>query len=144
MYKKALPDGSPELFGIQTFKAFDKKKTGFIKFDDYLIAANVFKSNDIEDRLDAIFNVIDKDQSGYIGMKELKNIIKVFHKLHAVPKILRTGENSNKHRAKVIMAKFYKNKHDKISIDEFVEGCASDTHIRGVLEHQIYVRVFHD
>ena len=129
---------------MQTFAAFDKNKSGFIEFDEYLIAANVFKSNDIHERLEAIFNVIDKDQSGYLDKKELRDIVKAFHKLHAVPKILRIGENSSRSKAKSIMAQFDKNKNDKITLDEFIEGCVNDTHIRGVLEHQIYVRVFHD
>jgi Ca2+-binding EF-hand superfamily protein len=77
------------------------------------------------------FSMFDIDRNGEIDSKEMTTLITAIYDL--VDEKNRKGENAPKEKVKRIMNKLDKNNDGKLSLDEFIDGCSRDEHLRVLL-----------
>lgn len=59
------------------FTAFDKDKSGFIDFFEFISAIGIFAKGNIEDKLKLAFDIYDYNDDGFIEKKEAQSIVLV-------------------------------------------------------------------
>lgn len=106
--------------------AFDKDKSGYIDFYEFISAIGIFSKGDIEDKLKLAFDIYDFNDDGFIEKKEAEKIVSSIFQLY--------GENATssltKDQVNKLMNKLDTDKNGLISEEEFVSGCLLDTELR--------------
>ena len=59
------------------FIAFDKDKSGFIDFFEFISAIGIFAKGNPEDKLRLAFDIYDQNNDGFIEKKEAEQIVSV-------------------------------------------------------------------
>jgi Ca2+-binding EF-hand superfamily protein len=113
------------------FKAFDTDNSGEIDFVEFLRAVSIISQGTVKDKLKLSFSMFDIDKNGKIDAKEMATLIDAIYDL--VDEKNRTGENSSKEKVKRIMSKLDMNNDGKLTLDEFIDGCLKDEHLRVLL-----------
>merc|ERR1712048_1193751 len=70
LYCQFFPKGNPVAFASFVFNVFDKKKVGYIDFEDFMMALSVTSRGNVEDKLDWAFDLYDLDGNGAISKEE--------------------------------------------------------------------------
>ncbi len=118
-------------FWRYVFKAFDTDNSGEIDFVEFLRAVSIISQGTVKDKLKLSFSMFDIDKNGKIDAKEMATLIDAIYDL--VDEKNRTGENSSKEKVKRIMSKLDMNNDGKLTLDEFIDGCLKDEHLRVLL-----------
>jgi len=126
LYKKTYPTGDPEDAVEELFRVYDMDNSGTMDFREFLAGLGVMSKGNDEGKLRLAFEMYDADRSGYISNGELHNLVQAIYKATAYgkydPKVANTvGE--------VMFEQLDKNKDNKISLQEFINGAKSDPSI---------------
>ena len=57
--------------------AFDKDKSGYIDFYEFISTIGIFAKGNIQDKLKLAFDIYDYNDDGYIERKEAEQIVSV-------------------------------------------------------------------
>ncbi|XP_046844041.1 neuronal calcium sensor 1-like isoform X1 [Xenia sp. Carnegie-2017] len=124
IYKKYFPSGESSEFAAFVFKVFDKNMNGKIEFEEFMIALSVTSRGRLDEKLRWVFTLCDLDNDGYITRAEMLNILESIHKMTSDTGILKM--DTAEKRVNKIFDSMDKNKDDRLSLEEFLEGSKSD------------------
>jgi Ca2+-binding EF-hand superfamily protein len=77
IYKQSFPMGDATKFCKICFMAFDKDKSGYIDFYEFISTIGIFAKGNIQDKLKLAFDIYDYNDDGYIERKEAEQIVSV-------------------------------------------------------------------
>ncbi|XP_046844042.1 neuronal calcium sensor 1-like isoform X2 [Xenia sp. Carnegie-2017] len=101
-----------------------KKENGKIEFEEFMIALSVTSRGRLDEKLRWVFTLCDLDNDGYITRAEMLNILESIHKMTSDTGILKM--DTAEKRVNKIFDSMDKNKDDRLSLEEFLEGSKSD------------------
>jgi Ca2+-binding EF-hand superfamily protein len=96
------------------------------------MAISVIAHGDIKLKLKTAFSIFDLDKNGLIDRKEMEKILIEIYEL-IDEDVWEDDDDSPAKRVKDIMKKLDKNMDGGVTLDEFVEGCMQDKHLRDLL-----------
>ena len=120
-----------KLFSKYAFKSFDKDKSNYLDFTEFLMAVSSLSSGDLVSNIRLTFQIYDLNGNGKITKTELKQIIKALYKLKGVSDLRKEDRPSA--RVKLILEKYDRNMDQQISENEFIAACLEDPIIRSLL-----------
>jgi Ca2+-binding EF-hand superfamily protein len=86
LYKRLYPLGDPKKYAKLTFVAFDHDSNGRISFKEFIFATGFLydddQSNDLQGRMENLFNVFDLDGNKKITKKELYKLLDAIYEMH--------------------------------------------------------------
>ncbi len=77
IYKQSFPMGDATKFCKICFMAFDKDKSGYIDFYEFISTIGIFAKGNIQDKLKLAFDIYDYNDDGFIERKEAEQIVSV-------------------------------------------------------------------
>ncbi|CAF1366114.1 unnamed protein product, partial [Rotaria sordida] len=102
------------------FSVFDKNRDGTIDFSEFVLIIAMGNKEDLDSRLELVFEILDMSNDGRISYDEMMDFLEITKKYQA------TGSVTNfvpETVAKDMFAMFDLNNEQKISKQQFVEGC---------------------
>ncbi|CAF0741727.1 unnamed protein product [Didymodactylos carnosus] len=131
MYKQLSPKGDAERFAKHVYRAFDLDKSGQVDFKEFIIGLSITSSNSTpKQKLQWIFNVFDIDGNGYLTRKECCEVVESIVRFNS-------NDENTEELAKQRMMKIFNesdgNKHDQLTLNDFIRGCEKDTLIYNLL-----------
>ena len=157
MYSLILPAGDSSTFVDQIFRIFDKDGNGSIDFKEFMLATDMTAAGCPEEKLKwafkvtellspkkrktfifttFIFQLYDKDNSGYIDVTEMAEAIGTLYEMEGIPVVTgKPGDQDNPglKKARKIFAKLDANGDGELTVEEFVEGCLGDEELLEML-----------
>ncbi len=118
IYKQSFPMGNATKFCKICFQAFDKDKSGYIDFFEFINAIGIFSRGNIEDKLKLAFDIYDSNNDGFVERKEAEKIVLSIFQLYGEDVSLLTARE----QVDKLMNKLDKDKNGLISEEEFVNG----------------------
>lgn len=112
---------------------FDTDESGFISFNEFLLAVSALSEGDLSKRLHLAFKIYDINDDRSIDSKEMTKLVEALFDLKGMPKDQRTGENSASSRVKTIFEKLDINEDKTLNEQEFVDGCTNDQFLISLL-----------
>lgn len=126
IYRQFFPFGDPSKFAAFVFNVFDENKDGYIEFDEFLQALSVTSRGNVDEKLRWAFRLYDLDGDGFITREELLDIVDAIYKMVGNMVKLPEEENTPEKRVNKIFEIMDKNKDDRLTFDEFLEGSKKD------------------
>ena len=120
-----------KLFSKYAFKSFDKDRSNYLDFIEFLMAVSSLSSGDLISNIRLTFQIYDLNGNGKITKAELKRIIEALYKLKGVSHLRK--EDRPRARVKLILEKYDLNRDQEISENEFITACLEDPVIRSLL-----------
>lgn len=59
------------------FDSVDKESKGYIVWEEFFAAVKLISSNDLRDKIDLFFSIVDADGNGNFSFEEIKDICKL-------------------------------------------------------------------
>ncbi|CAF1125031.1 unnamed protein product [Didymodactylos carnosus] len=122
-----------EIIAEDVFRAFDKNGNNLIDFNEFLIAYALTSIGDPVDKLEYTFSLFDKDQSQSIEPKEMIEIIRALFELTASRGKQGELKISPENITIDIFRHLDSDNNQKLSRNEFIQGCLQNNQIRQVL-----------
>jgi len=126
LYKKTYPSGTPDDAVNELFRVYDCDNSGNIDFREFLAGLGVMAKGDEEGKLRLALEMYDADRSGWISNAELHALVQAIYKATAYGKYDAKVANTV---GEVMFEQLDKNKDNKISLQEFVNGAKNDPSI---------------
>ena len=130
VYRVMFKNSESNAFADLAFEAFDADKSGFIDFNEFLLAMAANLDSDLTKRLHFAFKIFDINKNATLDRNELIKVINALYDLKGFPKSSRIGENTAQNLATTIFAKFDKDNDKTLTEEEFVNGCISNPRIQ--------------
>lgn len=118
-------------FAKYAFQTFDKDKSGYINYIEFILAIAALSSGDMKANLLLTFRMYDINNDGTISRSELKSIIKALYKLRGIRP--NNGDDRPSKRVKLIFEKYDKSGDNRICEKEFLDACLTDPMIYSLL-----------
>jgi len=117
----------PGILGERVFKVFDKKKSGVIDFEEFLLGLQKFVRGSVEDKAKMIFDMCDLNDSGFVDSCELSTILhSLIPQQKAGPIGVNKELNASEHHRQIIRDEVEcafrecdLNKDGRLSLDQF-------------------------
>ncbi|KAJ8300393.1 hypothetical protein KUTeg_021912 [Tegillarca granosa] len=113
-FMKDCPDGKLTL------------EDGYIEFQEFLQALSVTSRGSVQEKLKWAFKLYDLDNDGFITREELLDIVDAIYKMVGNMVKLPEEENTPEKRVNKIFDIMDKNKDDKLTFEEFLDGSKKD------------------
>ena len=107
------------------FSCFDKDLNGYLDFSEFLIAYSSTSIGDPVKKLEFVFTFYDKDRDGIIKENEFLQVIQSMYEFRGKNKKDYPPEKC----VRDIFERIDKNGDNKLTKDEFIEGCLKNKHI---------------
>ena len=116
---KELSLDNPD-FLIRIFDSVDKGNKGYLTWDEFFIAMKLVNTQDLKDKIDLFFNIVDSDGNGSFSFDEIKDICKLsISKIDGSEESEAFAESTQEFFANLIFKILNKNKDDEIPAEEF-------------------------
>lgn len=104
-FHKGVPQINKETIEIakKIFKSFNTKTTGFLSLEEYLKGMNKIRSNNMEEKIDIFFKIIDNDGNGMLSFDEVYDVSLMSLKRNMI------GESKDKNEVVEELAKYFAN-----------------------------------
>jgi len=131
IYKKAYPAGKPDELIADMFRVYDVDNSGTIDFREFLCGLCIMAHGTKDEKLKLAFDMYDADRSGWISREELVTLIKAIFKATS-PKTYdpRMAEQTGD----VMFEQLDQNQNNRVSLQEFINGCKNDPSIIGMID----------
>lgn len=126
IYKQFFPFGDPDQFAQYVFDVFDEDKNGKIEFKEFICALSVTSRGRLEEKLKWAFQLYDINGDKVITFDEMLKIVEAIYKMTGQMVRLPPDEDTPQKRVEKIFRNMDKDKDDKLTYDEFVEGSKQD------------------
>ncbi|CAF1634902.1 unnamed protein product [Didymodactylos carnosus] len=124
-------NGHADKFCEYVFNTFDSDGSGKVDFIEFLLATSLITQKDPVKKLEWAFTMYDRDKSGSISRKEMKKI------MDSIFDLLGEDKNGTEHSVAATVDQIYSkmdiNGDNKLSKEEFVNGCLADDYLRRLL-----------
>jgi len=134
LYKKTYPKGDPAAVVDEMFRVYDADKDGTIDFREFLVGLGASQRGTDDDKLRLAFQMFDADNSGYISNSEMHALIRAIYKAQAYGKY---DEKVADTVGSLMFQQLDKNRDNKITLNEFVEGAKQDPSIARLLKFDL-------
>ena len=118
VYKLAFPETNVDAFSDFIFQFSDKNCDGVLDYKEYIVGLTLTAKSDLDEKLRWAFSFYDEDNNGFITRNELYDVFKAFDKISPDDEETATLDQ----RVDAMFKLLDKDRDDKITIDEFVEG----------------------
>ncbi|UJR24751.1 hypothetical protein I4U23_006125 [Adineta vaga] len=130
-YKEFNPTSDDAVNNV-LLDSIDTNHDGTINFNEFLFFTAVTgRSDNLDERLDTIFDLWDVSDDGLLDQNELAHLISAMYDRARVKD--RQGDKNPHKRAKEIITKLDISGDKKLSKDEFIKGCKGDEVIHKLL-----------
>jgi len=133
IYRKFFPEGDPNEYASRVFGVFDKDKSGWIDFREFICALSITSRGSVEDKLDWAFQLYDVDGDGKIAFDEMLQIVEAMYKMVGSMIQLPEDEATPEKRVKKIFRMMDKDENGYLDKEEFKEGSRRDESIVSAL-----------
>ncbi|CAF1015743.1 unnamed protein product [Didymodactylos carnosus] len=127
VYQKLFYQGNPDKFSKYVFNTLDQDRNGFIDFNELLLAVAVSSQGNLEDRLDAAFDMYDTSDDGRISIEEMTNM------LQAMSNLVGISDDDVDQRAHEIIKELGGKEDRGLLRHEFIQGCMNNAAMRKIL-----------
>ncbi|XP_066927026.1 frequenin-1-like isoform X2 [Clytia hemisphaerica] len=117
-----FPGGDPTLYCSRIFNTFDRRKTGKLTFEDFVIGLSNCLHGDSEKKLQWAFRVYDNEEKGYLLEDELFNVLTYIYNLIGI-KIQDDEKEKLMEHTSGLFELLDIDSDGRISEEEFVNGC---------------------
>jgi len=131
LYKKTYPKGDPTAVVDEMFRVYDVDNNGTIDFREFIVGLGAAQHAAEDQKLKLAFQVFDADQSGYISNAEMHALIRAIYKAQAYGKY---DEKVADTVGSLMFQQMDKNRDNKITLNEFIEGAKKDPSIARLLQ----------
>jgi len=132
LYKKTYPKGDPKVVVEEMFRVYDTDKDGTIDFREFLVGLGASKHGAAEDeKLRLAFQMFDADGNGFITNAEMHALVRAIYKAQAYGKY---DEKVADTVGTLMFQQLDKNRDNKITLAEFVDGAKQDPSISRLLQ----------
>jgi Ca2+-binding EF-hand superfamily protein len=139
-YARLYPEGNADKFCKYSFKLFDRDNSGFICFNEFIMAVSITSVGYLRKKLNVAFMLYDIDKNGSVNKKEIVKILDAMNRLVNFNLVdYDDAEERNKHMewlesvASDVIKSLDMNGDSCISRDEFIEGCMNNSSIKELL-----------
>ncbi|BHF78853.1 hypothetical protein SprV_0602197000 [Sparganum proliferum] len=134
IYTTFFPYGDAKPFARYVFRAFDKNGDGIMEFREFLTTLSVISRGKLEEKLKWAFSVYDFDGDGFISRGEMTDVIKSIYLLLGSVVKMPEGEATPEQRTSRVFELMDKDRDDRISLEEFLEGVQTDPDVLQLLK----------
>jgi len=134
LYKKTYPKGDPAAVVDELFRAYDADKDGTIDFREFLVGLGAAQNSNDESKLKLAFQMFDADGSGYITNSEMHALVRAIYKAQAYGKYDQKVADTV---GSIMFQQLDKNRDNKITLTEFVEGARKDPSVARLLQFDL-------
>jgi len=131
LYKKTYPKGDPTAVVDEMFRVYDSDKDGTIDFREFLVGLGASQHGSEDEKLQLAFQMFDADGSGHISNSEMHALVRSIYKAQAYGKY---DEKVADTVGSLMFTQLDKNRDNKITLAEFVEGAKKDPSISRLLK----------
>jgi len=132
LYKKVYPKGDPTAVVEEMLRVYDTDKDGTVDFREFLTGLSAANTQASEDnKLKFAFEMFDADGSGYISNAEMHRLVRALYKAQAYGKYDEAVADTV---GSLMFQQLDKNRDNRISATEFVEGARKDPSIMRLLQ----------
>ena len=131
LYKKTYPKGDPAAVVDEMFRVYDADKDGTIDFREFLVGLGASQRGSEDEKLKLAFQMFDADGSGYITNSEMHSLVRAIYKAQAYGKY---DEKVADTVGSLMFQQLDKNRDNKITLNEFVEGAKKDPSVARLLQ----------
>jgi len=131
LYKKTYPKGDPTAVVEEMFRVYDSDKDGTIDFREFLVGLGTSQHGSDDEKLRLAFQMFDSDGSGFISNSEMHALIRSIYKAQAYGKY---DEKVADTVGSLMFQQLDRNRDNRISLNEFIEGAKKDPSIARLLQ----------
>ncbi|XP_076319083.1 neuronal calcium sensor 2-like [Tachypleus tridentatus] len=132
LYKLFFTSGNPENFCEHVFRTFDADGNGSIDFKEFLLAVGITSRGSSDDKLKWAFRMYDIDGDGFIEKEEMTKIVQAMYDMLG-PCVEDMELDTPQERTDMIFEKMDTNLDNRLSLQEFLSGCAEDPKLAKLL-----------
>lgn len=129
--------GGDSLLWEYMFQQLDSDQDGYIDFREFITSMSVGTRGDVSDKLRWTFKFYDKNKNGYIEFEEMLELFQSIFKLVEAIDIQNNvvpDQSLPLKRCQALFEKMDADKDNRLSIQEFIEGCKQDSTIMDVMQ----------
>jgi Ca2+-binding EF-hand superfamily protein len=135
MYRQLYPYSRSDKFCGRIFTIFDCNKDNYLDFGEFLRAIRITMRGDINEKLKCAFEIYDLKGDGKIDKREMKKTLNsIYDMLGEDNRRYRRNSKFAEKKVELIFQKYDTDKDNKLSLDEFINGCLNDEYLNQLLK----------
>ncbi|XP_054708828.1 Kv channel-interacting protein 1-like isoform X3 [Uloborus diversus] len=131
IYAQYFPKGADtSQYAHYVFNTFDQDHTGAITFTDFVIGLSVLARGSLQEKLRWVFSLYDINGDGHITKDEMSRIVAAIYDMMGKTMDPPLEEFTTRDHVDRVFQKLDQNKDGVVTIEEFMDSCSKDEHIK--------------